>query len=343
MKEETTYKSLQKFINNKYSYKDYMKVKQWFEDLNKRTDFNDGLYNHWESMIEKDFESTGNFKALYAKVEYQILLAEKQQSEKKRYLRLYQQIAAVLLVPILITSILLMSLNRQDERTGNLVEIYSPMGARTAFQLPDGSHGWLNSGSKLSYDPTFSQNREVTLDGEAYFDVKHDDNKQFVVHADQMDITVLGTQFNVSSYDEESTTEVVLVEGKVQVNGTQANFQQTLSPRELISYNSESKKLIKEKVDIMPYVAWKDGLLVLNNEPLYEAAHQLEKWYNVEMVIVDEVLKNYRFKATFEDEALEEVLKLMAFSTPIDYRIEHRKKDGKGLYKKKKVTLRLRK
>jgi ferric-dicitrate binding protein FerR (iron transport regulator) len=217
------------------------------------------------------------------------------------------------------------------------VEINAPEGTRTQFSLPDGSTGWLNSGSKLKYNPVFTE-RNVELQGEAWFDVQHDETV-FTVNTDYMDVRVMGTQFNVMAYRDENFAEVVLEEGKVEVEGTKGCFEKILTPGEKLKYSLEENRFGVQQVDTNPYTAWKEGFLLLDNEPLKTAVARIERWYNVDIEIKDETLRNYRFKATFQDEPLEEVLRLLAMTTPMEYTIEKRGIGDENVYRKKKVTI----
>ncbi|MDP2059922.1 MAG: DUF4974 domain-containing protein, partial [Flavobacteriaceae bacterium] len=202
--------------------------------------------------------------------------------------------------------------------------------------------GWLNSGAKLKYPIAFSPHRKVELIGEAFFNVRHKGHSDFTVCVADMDIKVLGTRFNVSAYSNETVTEVVLKEGKVEIKGKTGIFSQTLQPGERISYNHEKKSLNMKKVDPNLYTAWTNGYLVIDNEPLAQAARKIERWYNAEISIQDEVLKNFRFKATLKEEPLEEVLRFIAMTTPITYKIVKRDFDSNGILKKKQVIIKLK-
>ena len=203
---------------------------------------------------------------------------------------------------------------------------------------------WLNSGSSLRYPEKFSgDNRIVYLTGEAYFEVKKQKDSVFIVSLANLDVKVLGTKFNVSGYTDDLFTEVVLSEGKVEINGKTGVFTQILSPDEKITYNAQTKTLKLSTVDANRYSAWKDGFLIMDNEPLERVIGRIERWYNAEIVIQDEALKSYRFKATFKDEPLEEVLRLIAITTPIKYVIEKRDSGANGILKRKKVTIELKK
>ena len=222
------------------------------------------------------------------------------------------------------------------------LEINVPEGARIEFLLPDSTSGWLNSGAKLKYPAEFTRNRKVELVGEAFFKVKHREHSDFTVGVKDMDIKVLGTKFNVSAYANEAVTEVVLKEGKVEINGTKAAFNQTLQPGEKISYNHETSSLNATNVDPNVYSAWTKGYLVIDNEQLSQVAKKLERWYSSEILIQDEALKNFRFKATFQEETLDEVMRFIAMTTPITYKIENREQNSSGTLKKKQVIIKLK-
>jgi len=126
------------------------------------------------------------------------------------------------------------------------------------------------------------------------------------------------------------------------VIGNNQFFDKTLSPGErLLAYPAENKFNVSN-VDTESLTAWKDGLLLLDDEPLELAVKRMERWYNVEIIVEDDLLKRYRFKATFEDEPLEEVLKLLSVSTPMKYTFEKREEDSDGIYKKKRVRIKLK-
>lgn len=333
------YKVLLDFSKGKYSYNDYSKVKHWFLNVRDDKSTEQTLYNHWKDLA--DLETTESLHPIFEKIQYQILLEEKKQ-EKKIFWGYYRQVAAILL-PIIGISVLIYFMARPIQMpAGDWVEINVPEGARIEFLLPDSTSGWLNSGAKLKYPPRFNSHREVELIGEAFFNVKHRAQSDFTVKVPDLYVKVLGTKFNISAYSNESSTEVVLIEGKVELSGNTSAFNQTLRPGEKIAYNRKKNSYSLKNVDPALYAAWKDGYLVIDNEPLSQAVKKIERWYNAEILIEDEMLKKFRFKATFNDEPLEEVLRFIAMTTPIDYQIEKRKYDSNGILKKKKVTIKLK-
>lgn len=348
MKEKINIKKLIDFANGNYSYNDYLQVKNWFNKRGENKEIKEQLFSQWEEL-NKQYKNDRSLNHIFEKIQYNILLEEKKENEKFNMWRIYQKVAAILLIPVLVFSLwYYFSLKNGsntpiEEVAQSWVEINAPDGARVEFFLPDGSKGWLNSSSKLKYPAILNKDRKVELSGEAWFDVKHLDNSEFIVSVPDMNIKVLGTEFNVSAYPEDAFTDVILEKGKVEVNGKETIFYQTLSPNEKITFNHETRGLDLSEVDAKRYSAWKDGYLIIDNEALGQVVGRLERWYNVDITIQDEALKKYRFKATFKDEPLEEVLRLMAKTTPIIYKIDNRTSDANGVIKQKKVTMKLKK
>ena len=346
MKEKINIKTIINFSKGKYSYNDYLKVKEWFNHAEEQKEVKAELFSQWEEINKQSQVNDKSLNHIFEKIQYNILLEEKKESKKINIWSFYRQVAAIFLIPVLAFSVWYyissQSASQTQEIAQSWVEINAPDGARVEFLLPDSSRGWLNSGSKLKYPAIFNEARKVELTGEAWFDVKHIDEKGFVVSVLDMDIKVLGTQFNVSAYSDDNFTNVTLEEGEVEVNGKAGIFNQVLSPNEKIAFNRKSRSLILSEVDASRFSAWKEGYLVIDNEPFKDVVGRMERWYNVDIHIQDEILKDYRFKATFKDEPLEEVLRLMAKTTPIIYKIEVRSEDSNGVLKQKKVTLKLK-
>ena len=349
MKDKIDIKTILNFSKGKYSYNDYLKVKNWFNKAEKDKEINNQLFEQWKELTNADNSKHESLNHIFEKVQFAILLEEKKRGKKITIWSFYRQTAAFLLIPILAFSLwyyLSSESSPIPESTQQIaeswVEINAPDGARVEFFLPDSSKGWLNSGSKLKYPTVFNKHRKVDLIGEAYFEVKHLNHSDFIVNVADLDIKVLGTKFNVSAYSGDPCTNVVLAEGKVEINGKSGVFNHILSPNEKISFNNELRTLNVTAVDANRFTAWKDGFLIIEDEPLGQVAGRIERWYNAEIIIQDEALKNYRFKATFKDEPLEEVLRLIALTTPIKYSIEKRVVDANGTMKRKKVIIKLK-
>ena len=149
------------------------------------------------------------------------------------------------------------------------VEIKAPAWTRAQFSLPDGTTGWLNSNSSIKYYGNFNTDRQVTLKGEAFFDVFKDRKRPFIVkHEMKLFVKVLGTRFNIASYENEKNVEVVLEEGKLIFNDKEMNKSYTMKPNDLVIYDKTLKDFSTEVVQPQKYLSWTEGKLVFRNDPL---------------------------------------------------------------------------
>ena len=211
------------------------------------------------------------------------------------------------------------------------------------FSLPDGSKGWLNSGSTLSFPQTFhGRTREVTLNGEAYFDVVTNPRRPFVVSEKNLKVVARGTAFNISSWEDDPGSRITLVHGKLQVyrqKVSRTSLVATLKPDQMLDYNPSDNRSTVRNVDINEYVAWKQGKLIFRDDPFPEVVKKISRWYNVNIVLKDDRLKSYTYVATFQDESLDEVLKMLRISAPIEYRNLERKQGSDGTYEKRTIEI----
>lgn len=186
----------------------------------------------------------------------------------------------------------------QQKNKNNIIQV--PRGGEYELILPDGTHIWLNSDSELSFPLQFdSTKREVSLSGEAYFDVTKDPQKPFTVKlSGGIEVKVLGTQFNVQAYPDEKTIETTLCEGSVNVSdGTK---EATLTPSLQAVYSKTNKSITTRKVDIRLYTSWKKGLFVFENKPLEEIMTTLSRWYNINVFYANQTVKTYHFTGDLE-------------------------------------------
>ena len=157
-------------------------------------------------------------------------------------------------------------------------------------------------------------------------------------------IEVLGTTFNVIANQDELTEEIVLQTGKVDVLSKSGKQLAVITPDEHFILNTKKRTFTKKTVVASQYTSWKDGKLVFRNEEdMQQVAHRLSRWYNAEVLVDDRLLDAYSFHATFIDEPLDEVLKLISITTPITFKEERRTSDKDGIYQKRKVILRINK
>ena len=210
-------------------------------------------------------------------------------------------------------------------KTFQEVSFITERGDKKEVYLPDGSKITLNAGSELTYPKAFNDSiREVTLTGEAFFDIKRNIHKPFIVHANSLKIRVLGTSFNVKSYNKDKKVETTLVTGKVEL----IKDKETpiiLAPSQKAVFHKKKNTVEIEEVNTSDIIAWKKGKLIFDKTPLQEVVVDLERKYNVNININSQKLLNYEYTGTFDNLSIDEVLKLLTISSPIEYTIENEK------------------
>ncbi len=231
------------------------------------------------------------------------------------------------------------------------VEYVSPLGSRSFVKLADGSKVWLNAGSTLKYKNTYGvNNRDLQLTGEAFFEVAKNKEIPFIVKTSEIDVIAVGTKFNVKAYSEEKTIETTLIEGCVELKSSTVNLKENvfLKPNEMAVFTKKNQSLdlianqqqnnisvpviakpklkpklkIIESVEPKPIISWKDKRWVINNEKLGDLAVKLERRYDVNFIFDNDLLKEYAFRGTLEDETLEQIMEAIKFSSPIKYVID---------------------
>ncbi|SDF18101.1 FecR family protein [Pricia antarctica] len=204
-------------------------------------------------------------------------------------------------------------------------EVYIPYGQIFRLKLSDGTLVWLNAGSKLRFPQGFvdaDKNRMVYLEGEAFFDVAKNSDRPFIVNTQEVDVKVLGTKFNISSYETDDHIATTLVEGSVGVYETRIPENGIrLIPSFQANYDKFGNSFTKAKVDTDIYTAWLQDRLVIDNLNFPEILVRLERKYSVKFVNKAESLNDEIYKGEFMDEDIESVLKTIALSTPFSYEI----------------------
>ena len=197
----------------------------------------------------------------------------------------------------------------------------TPRGATAKVVLADGTAVWLNADSHLWYPRKFTgRQREIYLQGEAFFDVKPNRQQPFVVHANQQQVRVLGTSFNVQAYPDEPTVETAVVTGRVafirQAQAGQPTRQDTLyvTPNQRAVFARQTASMHREIVNSADYTAWSRGQLVFQQTPLDEVARTLARQYNVPVLLDNDALRSCRLTGRFHDQSLREVVSLLSMT-----------------------------
>ncbi|MDD3333148.1 MAG: FecR domain-containing protein [Proteiniphilum sp.] len=233
------------------------------------------------------------------------------------------QYAAISLLLIASSFFLTRALILQSNATAEMNTLYVPAGQRAQLTLHDGTQVWLNAHSTLTYPARFSRNRrEVSVVGEAYFDVVENREKPFIVTTQQLTMEVLGTKFNVFSYPDAGYTQTALVEGSLKVSETGKKSQPVLlSPNQQVTYSDNKIRL--EKLSNPEYLLWRDGIYAFENERLIDIIEKLELYYDITIKVEDPEIFNVRYTGKFRqrdgiDEILHILQKIQSFSIERD-------------------------
>lgn len=216
----------------------------------------------------------------------------------------------------------------QEEITYNTLTV--PYGKRFDLLLSDGTQITLNSGTSLKYPVQFlkTKNRQVFLDGEAFFNVAKDSVNPFIVNTNGLNVRVLGTKFNLSSYPEDQYVNTTLLEGSVSVYNKQDTFDSSnaslLEPGFKAEWNKYNKQISVEEADIAMHTDWLNGKIILRHVPFKNIVKKLERHYNVEIVNNNPELDEELFTASFDVETIDQVFKTFNLTYEMEYKINDR-------------------
>jgi transmembrane sensor len=289
------------------------------------------------------------------KLHHEIRLKEEAKStvllRKNKLFTFFARAAAILLLPLLIYAAYLTfktsAISHSASAEVSWQTIKTPAGTQIKCILPDGSQVWLNSGSVLEYPLPFAHDiRQVKLTGEAFFDVKKDPLHPFIVNAGKLNVEVKGTRFNICNYLNEPQSELILESGSVCVfDGSYADKKTIayIKPGERALLDNTRNKLSVSDVDVEKHTSWKQGLMIFRDDQMDEVVRQLNRKFNVDIILQDPELKDYIYTATFQDESLTQILRLLKISAPVSYVIYPPKQMTDNSFSKQKIIITKRK
>ena len=324
--------------------------KQLLEEWRRQSEENDGLFLRLSQTAEyadrlrrmRSIDTNAGLKALRSRIA--------PLSPAKIVIRFLRSVAAVLFIPLLLGSIFL--LNRIGEPANEVAaaimkETETAFGIRTQLTLSDGTIVWLNSGSKLIYPETFGdKTREVTLSGEAMFQVVSNVESPFIVNAGPIKVKATGTVFNVTNYANEPNIEVILDKGAVSLHlarDVQHPKICDVAIGEMATYHRDENRMSVKKVDTPKFLAWTQGRLIFRNDKMEEVVTRLGRWYNADIVLEGEEITDYFYTATFDGETIGQILELLKHSAPIDYYIIPRSKKSDNTFARQQITIKTKK
>jgi ferric-dicitrate binding protein FerR (iron transport regulator) len=331
-----------RYLNGEASQDEIGELQKWLDSSKDNLLYFQQLKNIWDNSEHANDIKMIDVDKAFNLIKKRVIF----KSPSTNFLYYWKKIAAVLLIPLVLGNLLYFLFRSNNWSTNQRPvynELFAAFGTRSALKLSDGSSVWLNSGSSIKYPDRFvGNNRTVILKGEAYFEVESDPKKPFIVETSSLSVKATGTKFNVSGYTSSDFAEVTLVTGKVEVsladnkkntNGIKLEINQHLSFNKVTGNTS----IIKE--DTYKYISWKDGKLIFRNEPLSQVVKKISQIFNIDIEIKGEEIQNYCFRATFQDESLSEILKLLKMSSPIDYIEVKRDPLPDGSFPRKKVII----
>jgi ferric-dicitrate binding protein FerR (iron transport regulator) len=326
------------YLSGNASAEECYALEDWVTQSSKNKRYFEEMRNIWQVMHPTfnplDIDVSGAEKKMLAHIS----------ATKRNWVHVcllyWQRAAAILLLPLLALCAYLY-MNQEDELSDvvEYQEVKSPHGTFSEVRLPDGTQVWLNGGSSLKYPVIFQKGeRNVYLSGEGYFEVQSDQENPFIVKTGQLTLRATGTAFNIEAYHGDSVTAVTMVEGQIDVA-----FGKTspivMKPGYRAVFNSQTQQCLIGQTDPYKWYAWKDGLMIFRDDPLSYVFKRLGQTFNVQIDLKDPALATAPYRATFEYESLDEILRLLEMSAPLHFRQNKRVKDKDNSYRKQTIEV----
>lgn len=258
---------------------------------------------------------------------------------KKKRIRFFlsaAKYAAIIFLAFSFGSLLNINWNKQQEPI-QYTEINVPLGQMSDITLSDGSRVWLNSGTKMRYPDKFGKDsRNISLEGEAFFKVKHK-KIPFKVKLKNSEVEVLGTSFNVVSFSEDDFSQVTLIAGLVKMNTMGGEEIASIKPSQQITISNDLKDISLKTVNTNFYKSWTEGKIVFREERLADIIPRLERWYNVDIRYLESTVGELCFSGTIlKNKPFDQIVKAFELLLPvnIDYRHNLDNKDVITISKK---------
>ncbi len=283
------------------------------------------LFEELENF-EMEEPSKVNFKSLFSKLWNKIEMKKAEFRINRKIYTNTLKIAAAIVFGLFI-GVYVYSIKNNNQPV--YYAAHSPKGSVSEVVMPDGSVIFLNADSKIKYSINSKKgNREVFLEGEAWFEVEKNKKKPFVVHTGFYDVNVTGTQFNVKAYSGENEVITTLEEGQVIIHSTD-NFKLkneiTLTPGEQAVLLKDSNEIDIKKVNTKWFTSWKDNTLIFVNMSLKELVVLLERKYGVEIIVKNKDILSLHFDGTIKNETIFEILDYIKAALPVNYKVTDQK------------------
>ncbi len=297
---------IHQYLEGKLTEEEQLELLRWIKDGDHQASFESVKKAWWVDQANRPDQKMRDLNTLRISER----IAERRQLKSVyKSLKTYKYAAVALLLISL--SIVLYHAGSRKEPGNMFTEIYTRYGQVSGITLPDGSEVWINSGTKLSFDNRFNlNNREVKVEGEAFFSVAKDEKIPFIVDLGTLKVRVTGTRFSVSNYEDSEDMKIVLEKGLLNIQSANNKLITKLVPDEMALFKKSKKTLEKSVVNPEHYTSWRNGIIHIYELPLKEVALKLEKRYNQKFRI-DPATKDIPLTFSIENESLPEILRLL--------------------------------
>jgi ferric-dicitrate binding protein FerR (iron transport regulator) len=355
---------IKKYLENKCTPEEKNQLLALLTSYDNEKSSKEALFSHLDDYQEDMNENHSiDFDRIYNELVSEIIRREKGESERhtlqkrikvKRFVLQSISVAAIFCIVFFLGTIFNRYHNitstRQSVSSTTYNEIKAPLGARSEIKLSDGTEVMLNAGSSIKYRSDYNtDNRDLVLEGEAYFKVARNHNLPLVVNAGNINIKATGTEFNVKAYSDEGMIETTLVTGEVEISSKGNDKKDrilVLKPNEKAIYAQQADQLTLEKIkeieplaikpakiitgnflvssktDVEQATAWTKNKLIIRSENLESLCVKLQRKYNTTFLFKDEEIKKHRFSGVLLDETLQQVMDVIKLTSPVDYLID---------------------
>ena len=320
-----------KFRENTISEEEYHRLMDWIKVSGSESRMRKWMDEHWEELKkngehpERETVSDTRFHQLLEKADKRRRVHRPRDREQGY---VYYRVAAILVLLLSVSGIWYFKNREKPLPPPVMVTQHISSGEKATITLPDGTVVRLNSNTELVFPDRFSGDvREVTLRGEAFFEVTKDKKHPFLVKTGELTTRVLGTSFNIKAYENEEEVEVSVATGLVEVSkgetGKESEEEQhvLLNPSQQAVYREDEQNFITREVDIASIAMWKNGILSFNSTPLDQAAKMLERWYGVKVILKNPGLKKCVITGDHKNQGLSSVLHSFRYALGVSYEI----------------------
>lgn len=332
-------KLITEFLSGTISAQDCKALEEWIEETPENKQYFGEIRNIWH--IAHPAFNPDSIETQEVKKKFIQQISIPQPNIRHVALWVYwQRIAAVLLIPLaLITGYMFTRTPAISYVEESFQELTVPFGMVSQVDLPDGSKVWLNGGSSIKFPVNFRKGqRAISLTGEGYFEVEADKNNPFTVETPHSKIIATGTSFNINAHEKDTITAITLIKGVVDVELGQAPSIQ-MQPGDHLNYNNKKANYSIRQTDPYKWYAWKDGQMIFRDDSLMYVFKRLEQTFNVEFLVKDPGITDALYRASFEEESLNEILRLLELTTPIQFVYLNREKDVNNRFKKQQIEV----